>query len=202
MTAPRDDDVVANEQRPEAEREQPREASHGASAEGGTPERQPTLEELLAAERERAETYFRNWQRSAADFINYKRRVEQERSEAAKLANAALAINLIPVFDDLDRAVESVDVHLAGLNWVQGIIAIHRKFKALLESMGVTEIAAAGEPFDPTVHEAVAQEPGEEGKVVHVLQKGYRLGEKVLRPALVIVGSGEPKASAGGDRTS
>lgn len=154
--------------------------------------RQPSLEEQLAAERERAETYFRSWQRSAADFINYKRRVEQERSEAAKLANAAIAINLLPVFDDLDRAVESVDAHLAGLNWVQGIIAIHRKFKALLESMGVAEIAAAGEPFDPTIHEAVAQEPGDEGKVVHVLQKGYRLGDKVLRPALVIVGNGQP----------
>jgi len=150
-----------------------------------------SLEEQLAAERERAETYYRNWQRSAADFINYKRRVEQERAEAARMANAAVAINLLPVFDDLDRAVEAVDAHLAGLNWVQGILAIHRKFKALLESMGVTEIAAAGEMFDPNVHEAVGREPGEEGKVLHVLQKGYKLGDRVLRPAMVIVGSGE-----------
>ncbi|MCS7295460.1 MAG: nucleotide exchange factor GrpE [Chloroflexota bacterium] len=189
MNAQRDDERVANEAS----------APSGETANGAAPqaeERQPTLEEQLAAERERAETYYRNWQRSAADFINYKRRVEQERSEAAKLANAALAINLLPVFDDLDRAVESVDAHLAGLNWVQGIIAIHRKFKALLESMGVTEIAAAGEPFDPNIHEAVAQEPGEEGKVLHVLQKGYRLGDRVLRPALVIVGSGQPPAGS------
>lgn len=171
----------------------PQEPRSGEADTVAAEERQPSLEEQLAAERERAETYFRNWQRSAADFINYKRRVEQERTEATKLANAAIAINLLPVFDDLDRAVESVDAHLAGLNWVQGIIAIHRKFKALLESMGVAEIAAAGEPFDPNVHEAVAQEPGEEGKVVHVLQKGYRLGDKVLRPALVIVGNGEPQ---------
>jgi len=189
MNAQRDDERVANEAS----------APSGETANGAAPqaeERQPTLEEQLAAERERAETYYRNWQRSAADFINYKRRGEQERSEAAKLANAALAINLLPVFDDLDRAVESVDAHLAGLNWVQGIIAIHRKFKALLESMGVTEIAAAGEPFDPNIHEAVAQEPGEEGKVLHVLQKGYRLGDRVLRPALVIVGSGQPPAGS------
>ncbi len=189
MTAQRDDELVANETTPP-------EGDAAGATRPDTGERQPSLEEQLAAERERAETYFRNWQRSAADFINYKRRVEQERSEAAKLANAALAINLLPVFDDLDRAVESVDAHLAGLNWVQGIIAIHRKFKGLLESMGVTEIAAAGEPFDPTIHEAVAQEPGEEGKVVHVLQKGYRLGDKVLRPALVIVGNGQPPAGA------
>lgn len=161
--------------------------SHSDSAERG----ELSLKEQLAAERERAETYYRNWQRSAADFINYKRRVEQERAEAARMANAAVAINLLPVFDDLDRAVEAVDAHLAGLNWVQGILAIHRKFKALLESMGVTEIAAAGEMFDPNVHEAVGREPGEEGKVLHVLQKGYKLGDRVLRPAMVIVGSGE-----------
>jgi len=163
-----------------------------AQPDSDSPERgELSLEAQLAAERERAETYYRNWQRSAADFINYKRRVEQERAEAARMANAAVAINLLPVFDDLDRAVEAVDAHLAGLNWVQGILAIHRKFKALLESMGVTEIAAAGEMFDPNVHEAVGREPGEEGKVLHVLQKGYKLGDRVLRPAMVIVGSGE-----------
>ncbi len=165
------------------------EAPDAAAASGNGGEL--SLEEQLAAERERAETYYRNWQRSAADFINYKRRVEQERAEAARMANAAVAINLLPVFDDLDRAVEAVDAHLAGLNWVQGILAIHRKFKALLESMGVTEIAAAGEMFDPNVHEAVGREPGEEGRVLHVLQKGYKLGDRVLRPAMVIVGSGE-----------
>ncbi|GBD24563.1 Protein GrpE [bacterium HR29] len=196
MTAQRDDELVANETTP------PPEGNGPGEGRPETEERELSLEEQLAAERERAETYFRNWQRSAADFINYKRRVEQERSEAAKLANAALAINLLPVFDDLDRAVESVDAHLAGLSWVQGIIAIHRKFKALLESMGVTEIAAAGEAFDPTIHEAVAQEPGEEGKVVHVLQKGYRLGDKVLRPALVIVGNGQPPGGSAPEETN
>lgn len=137
---------------------------------------------------EKAETYYRNWQRAAADFANYKRRVEQDRGESARLATAAVAINLLPVFDDLDRAVASVDASLAGLNWVQGVVMIHQKFARLLESMGVTEIAADGAAFDPAQHEAVGQQPGEDGKILHVVQKGYALQGKVIRPAMVIVG--------------
>ncbi len=144
----------------------------------------------LAAEREKADTYYKNWQRSAADFINYKRRVEQDRSENARLANAAMVINVLPVFDDIDRAVATVDANLAGLNWVQGVVAIHRKFSQLLDSMGVTEIDSADQPFDPAKHEAIGQAPGDEGKVLHVVQKGYTLGDRVIRPAMVIVGQG------------
>lgn len=144
----------------------------------------------LEAEREKADTYYKNWQRSAADFINYKRRVEQERGETARFASAALVINILPVFDDLDRAVQTVDASLAGLNWVQGILAIHKKFQQLLQAMGVSEVAAEGEAFDPARHEAIGEQPGPEGKVLHVVQKGYTLNEKVIRPAMVIVGSG------------
>lgn len=145
----------------------------------------------LAAEREKAETYYKNWQRAAADFANFKRRVEQERQETARLSNAALVINLLPVFDDMDRAVGSVDSTLAGLNWVQGIMAIHAKFGRLLEAMGVTEVKAEDGQFDPACHEAIGRQPGEDGKVLHVVQKGYELQGKVIRPAMVIVGSGE-----------
>lgn len=158
---------------------------------GGTAEAVQDASAELAAEREKAETYYKNWQRSAADFINYKRRVEQEKGETTRFAQAALVINLLPVFDDLDRAVSTVDANLAGLNWVQGVVAIHRKFAHLLEAMGVQEIAAAGEPFDPARHEAVGQQAGAEGRVLHVVQKGYTLGDRVVRPAMVIVGSGE-----------
>ena len=142
----------------------------------------------LAAEREKAETYYKNWQRAAADFANFKRRTEQERGESARLLSAALVINLLPVYDDLDRAVASVDANLAGLNWVQGVTAIHQKFGRLLDSMGVKEVEAADKPFDPACHEAVGKQPGEEGKVLHVVQKGYQLQDKVIRPAMVIVG--------------
>ncbi|MEP7214763.1 MAG: nucleotide exchange factor GrpE, partial [Anaerolineaceae bacterium] len=123
-------------------------------------------------------------------FQNYKRRVEQERGESARFASAALVINILPVYDDLDRAVNAVDAHLAGLNWVQGVVAIERKFALLLEAMGVKELSAAGESFDPARHEAVGKQTGAEGVVLHVVQKGYMLGEKVIRPAMVIVGEG------------
>jgi len=144
----------------------------------------------LAAAREQADQYYKNWQRSAADFVNYKRRVEQERGEQARFANAATVINILPVYDDLQRAIETMDAHLAGLNWAQGVVAIQRKFQGVIEALGVTEIPAAGEPFDPALHEAIARQPGEEGRILHVVQKGYRLGDKVVRPAMVIVGEG------------
>lgn len=149
-----------------------------------------TLRSLLEEEREKARGYMASWQRAAADFQNYKRRVEEERSESARFANAALIINLLPLIDDLDRALQNVDTHLASLTWVDGIRLIYRKFQALLEMAGVEEIAADGETFDPAMHEAVAQAPGEDHKVISVVQKGYRLGDRVIRPAMVVVGKG------------
>ncbi|MEX2246216.1 MAG: nucleotide exchange factor GrpE [Dehalococcoidia bacterium] len=158
------------------------------AADPSDPER---LKALLDEERERAQSYHRNWQRAAADYQNFKRRVEEERTETARLANAALIINLLPMIDDLERALMNVDAHLAGLTWLDGIRLIHRKFQAVLEMAGVEEIPADGEPFDPALHEAIGQAPGEEGKVISVVQKGYRLGDRVVRPAMVIVGHGE-----------
>ena len=157
----------------------------------------PSIEQLkglLDEEREKAESYMRNWQRAAADYQNFKRRVEEERAETARFANAALIINLLPLADDLERAVQTVDGALAGLTWVEGIVLINRKLQALLEAMGVNEIPADGAAFDPAVHEAIAQQPGEEGKVLSVVQKGYRLGDRVIRPAMVIVGKGATPA--------
>jgi molecular chaperone GrpE len=146
------------------------------------------LRQELAKEKERAEANLASWQRSAADFQNYKRRVEQEREEIARLSNAALIINLLPMVDDLERALASVDTRLAGMTWLDGLRLIHRKFQALLEMNGVTEIEADGQDFDPNIHEAVTFGPGEENKVIAVVQKGYRLGGRVLRPAMVVVG--------------
>ena len=145
----------------------------------------------LEEEREKAQSYMASWQRAAADYQNYKRRVEQEREEFARLSNAALMINLLPLVDDLERALDNVDSRLAGMTWLEGIHLIHRKFQSLLEMAGVTEIPADGEQFDPNVHEAITFGAGPDGKVTSVVQKGYRLGSRVLRPALVVVGQGE-----------
>ena len=155
------------------------------------PESDKPLPEQLAEEREKAQSYLASWQRTAADFQNYKRRVEQERDELSRLSNAALIINLLPLVDDLDRALGNVDAQIAGLTWVDGIRLIQRKFQALLEMVGAEEIKADGEQFDPNVHEAVMFGEGEEGKVITVVQKGYKLGGRVLRPAMVVVG-GKP----------
>ena len=148
------------------------------------------LKELLAEAERKSQSYMQSWQRAAADYQNFKRRVEDERSEVARLANAALVINLLPLLDDMERALKNVDAHLASLTWVDGIRLIYRKLEALLEQFGVTEIEADGQTFDPAVHEAVSQAPGEENKVVAVVQRGYRLGDRVIRPAMVIVGRG------------
>jgi len=160
-----------------------------------------TLSRQLADEREKAQQYMRNWQRAAADYQNYKRRVEEERGETARLANAALIINLLPLLDDLERALQNVDTHLAGLTWLDGIRLIHRKFQAVLEMTGVEEIAADGREFDPALHEAVSQGPGEENKIVAVVQKGYRLGDRVIRPAMVVVGKGGAAAGDAAEQT-
>jgi molecular chaperone GrpE len=156
-----------------------------------------TLKARLEEEKSKAESYLANWQRAAADYQNLKRRAEKEREEYGRLATAALVINILPLLDDLERALQSVDIRLAGLTWVDGIRLIYRKFQAVMEAAGVNEIKAEGETFDPNLHEAVMYGEGEEGKVVSEVQKGYRLGDRVIRPAMVVVGK---KAEAGEER--
>ncbi len=148
-----------------------------------------SLQAELSEERARADGYLAQWKRATADFQNYKRRTEQEREEYGRLANTALVLNFLPAIDDLERAIASLDPAVAGQNWVEGIQAIQRKLRGALEASGVTEIRAEGEAFDPTIHEAISQAPGEHGKVISEVQRGYRLGNRVIRPALVVVGS-------------
>jgi molecular chaperone GrpE len=149
------------------------------------------LEEQLANAKEDAQKYLGNWQRAEADFQNYKRRVEQERSESRRFASAALIINVLPILDDLERALGSLDVRLAGLTWFEGIALIHRKLLVLLDNAGVTPIQAEGQQFDPSIHEAVTHVDGEDGKVLAEVQRGYKLHDRVLRPAMVVVGKGK-----------
>jgi molecular chaperone GrpE len=164
------------------------------------PEENVTSDDLarqLEQEKEKAESYLASWQRAAADYQNFKRRVEQEREDLSRLVSAALIINVLPLVDDLERALQNVDSHLAGLTWVDGIRLIHRKFQAVLESAGVKEIEADGQNFDPANHEAVAFGQGEDGKVISVVQKGYALGGRVIRPAMVVVGRAIGKEADG-----
>ena len=152
------------------------------------------LQRRLEDEQQRAEGFYSSWQRTAADFANYKRRTEQERSEASRFASSLLILNLLPILDDLERALSNVSKELAGLTWIDGIHLIYRKLYSVLEAQGLAPIDAIGHPFDPNFHEAVLRAPGEEGKVLSELQRGYTLHGRVIRPALVSVGtSGEPE---------
>ena len=135
-------------------------------------------------------------QRLQADFINYKRRVERDRDEYAKSANKELIMKLLPVADDLGRALETLPDEAAASHWGRGVSLVARKLRAILEEEGVSEIEAAGKDFDPWEHEAVFCEEcpdGEDGKVKSVLRQGYRLGDTVIRPAQVVVSCGKEK---------
>jgi molecular chaperone GrpE len=152
-----------------------------------------TAESLLAeveALRAEKDEQFRGWQRTQADFVNYRRRAEQERADLVKLAEAGLIRDLLPVLDDLERALANLPPELRGLTWVDGILLIERKLAAVLEAHGLTPIDALGKEFDPHQHDAVLREgePSAATIVTGELQKGYRLHDQVLRPTLVKVG--------------
>ena len=152
-------------------------------------ERIQGLERELAESKAKAEEHLYNWQRSAADFSNYRRRTDEERATISQFSNAMLISKLLAVLDDFDRALENVpaDAHDP---WIEGVKLVERKLRSVLESEGVTPIEALGKPFDPNVHEAVAHEETTEypdNTVIGEVQRGYRLHDRVLRPSLVRV---------------
>jgi molecular chaperone GrpE len=152
-----------------------------------------SLKQALAEEKTKAETNLAGWQRAQADYINYKRRAEQEKEEVSQFANAILVLNLLPILDDWERALAAIPDDQADLSWVEGIRLIERKLRGVLEAQGLSPIEAVGQPFDPNLHEATMQGKGKEGIVIEELQKGYKFRERVIRPSKVVVGNGEEK---------
>jgi molecular chaperone GrpE len=149
------------------------------------------LEQALEAEKQKAAEYLASWQRAQADFINYKRRTEQERLEFNSYANANLLCGILPVLDDFERALQAVPEEYKNDDWVEGVRLVEKKFKTILEGLGVKQIRCLGQPFDPSLHEAIRQEKGKEGMVVEEILKGYTLNDKLLRASRVAVGTGE-----------
>jgi molecular chaperone GrpE len=152
--------------------------------------------ETLRAELEQAQAqaadYLEGWQRARAEFANFKKRVEAERRELRRSSTEAILLKLLPVVDDFERAFQVLPEESADEAWVDGFRMILRKLQALLESEDVTAIEAAGQPFDPLWHQALLQEETEEhrdGYVIEEMQRGYRLGDRVLRPSMVKVAS-------------
>jgi len=153
------------------------------------------IEKELAEEKEKAAKYLENWQRTEADFVNYRKRIEQEKEELARGAVSRVLLRILPVIDDFERAFDSLPAKPKDESWVDGVRMINRKLQAALEAQGVSEINAFGEIFDPNLHEAVAYQDGEEGKVIAVARKGYKLNDRVLRATQVVVGKGDDKSS-------
>lgn len=164
-----------------------------------------TLRGEAEAARVQADDYLAALQRERAEFLNFKRRTADERERELGLAGDDLIRKVIGVADDFDRAIEARPADILEHPWVEGITAIDRKLRALLDSEGVRAIdATPGRQFDPREHDAVANVPNTgrpEGEIVDELRRGYRLRDRVLRPALVAVAAAaanpepEPRAN-------
>ncbi|MGQ9502921.1 MAG: nucleotide exchange factor GrpE [Anaerolineae bacterium] len=163
--------------------------------------------ELEKAQAQAAE-YLEGWQRARAEFANYRRRVEVEREDIRCRSNEALLLKLLPIVDDFERALQVLPAELADHPWVEGVRMILNKFHAFLESENVIPVSAVGQMFDPQWHEAMMQEETTEhpdGTIIEELRKGYRLGDRVLRPALVKVAHNsttQPSGSLNGQEES
>lgn len=139
-------------------------------------------------------------QRAQADLVNYRRRVADEQVEIRRNTNSTLLLKFLGIVDDIDRAIELLPQEVAGSGWVDGLELIRRNMKSILDSEGVEKIEAKGQPFEPWEHEAVSylETPdGVDGMVTEVFREGYKLHDRVLRAAQVIVS----KAPAQKDET-
>ena len=160
-------------------------------------EGEPSLEARLAAAQAEAESHLNDLRRLAAEFDNYRKRVTRDQELTAARATESLVKNLLPVLDDLERALEAAEQHEEA-KLEEGVALVHRALEDLLKRQGLQEIETEG-AFDPHKHEALLAQPSEaaEGSVIQVTQKGYRLGDLVLRPARVIVSAGQAEETIG-----
>ncbi len=164
-----------------------------AEKQAETPAEDPAekLRADLAAEKDRN-------MRLLADFDNFRRRVTREKNETYQRAAEATIAEFLPVLDNFDRAIaQAPDV---GEPFADGMRMVHAQFADVLAKAGLTSIPAVGEPFNPDIHEAIAYQPSPdapEGQVVYEAKRGYRMGDRVIRPASVIVSSGAPEAAPG-----
>jgi len=147
------------------------------------------LKQKLEQAQQSEKAYYEGWRRERADFINYKKRVEREQSQLAEVITANILKKYLVIVDDLERALknrpENVDTQ-----WLEGIELIYKKLMAILEAEGVKRIPAENAMFDPNLHEAISHEESpdhQSGQIIEVVQQGYTIGDRVLRPALVRV---------------
>jgi molecular chaperone GrpE len=181
-------DGAGPEQRPEKYDEEAAGAAHPTNGQASHDEGAlAQLEGQLAEAKSQAAEYKDGWQRSVAEFQNYRRRVEADKAETYQTAVGSIIKRYLPVLDDMERAMQARPADLA---WAEGVELICRKLQSILEAEGLKRIEAEGQKFDPNFHEAIAQEPVdgvESGTVIGIVRNGYMLGERVIRPAMVRV---------------
>jgi len=149
-----------------------------------------TPEEAMEALKSEREQLKSTLQRAQADLVNYRNRAEAERNDLLKYGNSRLLVRLLPILDDFNLALDQTPNSETPEPWLEGFRLIHRKLHSLMDSEGVTQIDAEGKSFDPSEHEALAQQESadhEDGQVMSVVRDGYKLQGRVLRPAQVIV---------------
>lgn len=159
----------------------------GSLSEG---DEQSDLQSELEEIRSQADEYLDGWQRARAEFANYKKRIQKEREESRSFITAEILSKYITVLDDFERALSDRPSDGASDAWAEGVDMIYRKLKTILESEGVEEYSPEGEIFDPNFHEAIGFEESDdhdEGMIFQVIQPGYKIGERVIRPAIVRV---------------
>jgi molecular chaperone GrpE len=151
---------------------------------------EPTLEEQLEALEAESARNLDSLLRAQAELSNARKRFEKQRAMTYVNANAELAAKLLPIIDDFERALGSVPVEISEDGWYSGIELVYRKFNSVLEGMGAQPIEAVGQMFDPNYHEALGIDETDEfesGVVSREMQRGYQLGDRVVRPSLVYV---------------
>ena len=174
-----------------ASADEPAPVADEATADEASEESEPEVQ-MTELEEARAQTaeYLDGWQRTQAEFANYRKRQEAARQQQTQMSNANLIAKILPIIDDLERALNTLPPGIQGLTWLDGVLLITRKLDTVLESEGVTPIDTQGQTFDPRYHEAVTYEevPGyQDGQIIGEMQRGYVLGDRVVRPALVRV---------------
>jgi molecular chaperone GrpE len=161
------------------------------------------LQEALAEAQAQASEYLDGWQRARAEFANYRRREELRREQSAGEISARVLGHFLPVLDDLERAFSSIPPEVEDSPWLEGLSLVAQKMLSCMEQEGVAVMPTEqGDAFDPNYHMAVLHSPCadyDEGQIAMVLQRGYTMGERVLRPAMVQVSSGKPCDAGAGD---